>query len=187
TLFSDTMTIHPLKQVDHDAVAGDDPTFPAALGKEDQLPRSLDISKSKPKRLPTLPKISLGVFMKNIPKSVIKSKQPRPQQRITSTAALGKDDQLLGSLDISKPTSKPLPTLPTVSLSVFLKNVPKSVIKTKLPRPQLRIERTDQLVYCNSLLLQETLALSLSEQEPTLDKDELTWLTEIKNDPMERD
>ncbi|KAG9062607.1 hypothetical protein KI688_004909 [Linnemannia hyalina] len=124
------MTIRPLKQVDQDAAAGEDPTFPSALGKDDQLLRSLDISKS---------------------------------------------------------TSKPLPTLPRISLSVFLKNVPKSAIKTKLPRPQQRIERTDQLVYCNSLLLQESHALSSSEQEPTLDKDELAWLTEIKNDPMERD
>ncbi|KAF9101776.1 hypothetical protein BGX30_009405, partial [Mortierella sp. GBA39] len=124
------MTIRPLKQANQDAAAGDDPTFPAALGKDDQLLRSLDISKS---------------------------------------------------------TSKPLLTLPRVSLSVFLKNVPKSAIKTHLPRPQQRIERTDQLVYCNSLLLQESHALSSSEHEPTLDKEELAWLTEIKNDPMERD
>ncbi|KAK3820727.1 MAG: hypothetical protein JOS17DRAFT_805413, partial [Linnemannia elongata] len=104
----------------------------------------------------------------------------------TSTAALGKVDKLLGSLDISKSKSTPLPDLPRVPLSVFLENVPNSAIKTKLPRSQQRIESADQLVYCNSLLLQESLALSSSEQEPTLDKDELAWLSEIKNDPMEQ-
>ncbi|KAF8946614.1 hypothetical protein BGZ47_011832 [Haplosporangium gracile] len=124
------MAIHSLKQADHDAAAGDDSTIPMALGKDDNMLRSLDISKSK---------------------------------------------------------SKPLPALPRVSLSVFPENVPKSTIKTKLPRPQQRIERTDQLVYCNSLLLQESIALSSSEQKPTLNRDELAWLTKIKNDPMERD
>ncbi|KAG0070530.1 hypothetical protein BGZ90_012612, partial [Linnemannia elongata] len=103
----------------------------------------------------------------------------------TSPVALGKDDQMLRSLNISKSKSNPLPAHPRVSLSVFLDNGPKSAIKTKLPRPQQRIERTDQLVYCNSLLLQES--LTLFEQKSTLGKDELAWMTEIKNDPIERD
>ncbi|KAG0064727.1 hypothetical protein BGZ89_008897 [Linnemannia elongata] len=63
----------------------------------------------------------------------------------TSPVALGKDDQMLRSLNISKSKSKPLPALPRASLGVFRENVPKSAIKTKLPRPQQRIERTDQL------------------------------------------
>ncbi|KAF9130553.1 hypothetical protein BGX30_013456, partial [Mortierella sp. GBA39] len=111
---------------------------------------------------------------------------PLKQDDPISTAALGKGNKILRSLDISKSKSRPLPTLPRVSLSVFIENIPESATTTKLPRPQQRIERTDQLAYCNSLLIQESLALS-SEQEPTLDKDELAWLMEIKNDPMERD
>ncbi|KAG9062353.1 hypothetical protein KI688_005268 [Linnemannia hyalina] len=79
------MTIRPFKQVDQDAAAGNDPTFPSALGKDNQLLRSLDIS-SQP--LPTLPRVSLSVFLKNVPKSAIKAKLPRPQQRIEYMALM---------------------------------------------------------------------------------------------------
>ncbi|KAF9271769.1 hypothetical protein BGZ88_005641, partial [Linnemannia elongata] len=72
-------------------------------------------------------------------------------------------------------------------LNAFFENISKPTIKTELPRPQQRIERTDQLVYCCSLLLQKSLPLSSAEQEPTLDKAELAWLEEMKNDPMEQD
>ncbi|KAG9064798.1 hypothetical protein KI688_003057 [Linnemannia hyalina] len=81
-----------------------------------------------------------------------------------------------------------LPITMTVhTINVFLENVPKPTLKTDLPGPKQRIERTEQLIYCNTLLLQDSLSLSLSEQEPTLDKTELAWLAEIMEDPIERD
>ncbi|KAF9110645.1 hypothetical protein BGX30_007915, partial [Mortierella sp. GBA39] len=73
------------------------------------------------------------------------------------------------------------------TINVFLENVPKPTLRTDLPRPQQRIERTEQLIYCNALLLQDSLSLPSTEQEPTLDKTELAWLVEIKNDPIEQD
>ncbi|KAG9062359.1 hypothetical protein KI688_005274 [Linnemannia hyalina] len=72
-------------------------------------------------------------------------------------------------------------------INVFLENVSKPTLKTDLPRPQQRIERTEQLIYCNTLLLQDSLPLSSFEQDPTLDKAEVAWLVEIKNDPIEQD
>ncbi|KAF9271141.1 hypothetical protein BGZ88_006769, partial [Linnemannia elongata] len=72
-------------------------------------------------------------------------------------------------------------------LNVFFENMPRPAIKTDLPRPQQRIERTDQLIYCCSLLLQNSLPLSSAKQGPTLDKAELAWVAEMKNDSMEQD
>ncbi|KAF9141878.1 hypothetical protein BGX30_003881 [Mortierella sp. GBA39] len=73
------------------------------------------------------------------------------------------------------------------TINVFLENVPKPTLKTDLPSPNQPIERTEQLIYCNALLLQDSLSLSLSEQEPTLDKTELAWLAKITHNPIERD
>lgn len=70
-------------------------------------------------------------------------------------------------------------------MDIVLENVPKPVIKTDLPRSQQRIERTDQLVYCNILLLQDSLVTQSAEL--TLDKAELDWLEERKKEPMETD
>ncbi|KAG0278432.1 hypothetical protein BGZ96_002372 [Linnemannia gamsii] len=90
---------------------------------------------------------------------------------ITSSPALEKDDRLLKSLDISK--AKPLPALPQFTLNVFSENVPRPAIKTDLPRPQQRIERIEQLIYCSTLLLRHSLLLSSTEQGLPLDEAEL--------------
>ncbi|KAG0314052.1 hypothetical protein BGZ97_009680, partial [Linnemannia gamsii] len=103
---------------------------------------------------------------------------------------------------------KPLPPLPTDAqpsaaqpiADIFGENVPKPVIKTGLPCLQQRIERTDQLVYCNTLLLQDSLSPPFvltgakatqnpvdTLRQPALDKAELTWLEEMKKFPMEAD
>ncbi|KAG0053395.1 hypothetical protein BGZ90_006241, partial [Linnemannia elongata] len=103
----------------------------------------------------------------------------------TSTPALENHDILLKSLEISK--AKPLPAPPQVTLNVFSKNMSRPAIKTDLPRPQQRIERTDQLIYCSTLLLRDSLLLSSADQGPTLEKAELAWVAEMKNDPMEHD
>ncbi|KAG0055894.1 hypothetical protein BGZ89_002239, partial [Linnemannia elongata] len=86
-------------------------------------------------------------------------------------------------------------------LVIFQENVAKPAIKTALPGLQERIERTNQLLYCNMLLLQDpvvSLSLNTGEvkmtddpanapQAPTLDKGEQMWLTKVKEDPMAQD
>ncbi|KAG0295618.1 hypothetical protein BGZ96_011328 [Linnemannia gamsii] len=84
-------------------------------------------------------------------------------------------------------------------MDIFPDNVPKPVIKTKLPRLDERIESTMQLIYCTSLIIRNSLSpaavpgdnvagnAALFLQESTLDKAELDWLEEIKKDPMEQE
>ncbi|KAG0287164.1 hypothetical protein BGZ96_008882 [Linnemannia gamsii] len=93
---------------------------------------------------------------------------------------------------------------------IFSMNLPKPVIKTDLPRPQDRIESTEQLAYCNTLLL-----LSQSTSTPVvaidddkaisgsngngpkalndqgclasdLDGSERAWLQVLEQDPIEQ-
>ncbi|KAG9065468.1 hypothetical protein KI688_001751 [Linnemannia hyalina] len=83
---------------------------------------------------------------------------------------------------------------------IFNEDVPKPTIKTELPQLQQRIKMTQQLVYCNTLLLQDSLSLVVAAtvegadnggplvlQEPALAKAELDWLDTTKNDLMEAD
>ncbi|KAG9069603.1 hypothetical protein KI688_010507 [Linnemannia hyalina] len=83
---------------------------------------------------------------------------------------------------------------------IFDEDVPRPTMKTELPQLQQRIEMTQQLVYCNALLLRDTLSPQKSAtgeaaengatfilQEPALDKTELDWLKMTKKDPMEAD
>ncbi|KAK5814761.1 WD40-repeat-containing domain protein [Linnemannia elongata] len=84
---------------------------------------------------------------------------------------------------------------------VFQKNVTKPAVRTALPGLHERIERIDQLLYCNMLLLQDSVVSLASNtreekviddpanapQAPTLDKGEQKWLTKVKEDPMAQD
>ncbi|KAF9903269.1 hypothetical protein EC991_004041 [Linnemannia zychae] len=100
---------------------------------------------------------------------------------------------------------KPLPVALTMSQphsdTFFLENVPSLAVRAELPRLQQRIKRTDQLIYCNALLLQD-MACPLpapadsdeASDDPTnavqdsrFNKTEQDWLKEIKQDPMEQD
>ncbi|KAF9275549.1 hypothetical protein BGZ88_002274, partial [Linnemannia elongata] len=107
----------------------------------------------------------------------------------SSMLVLKKTGGLRSALDMSDQVESPRPLLTVrgVSLDVFPENVPKPAIKTELPHPQQRIERTDQLVYCSTLLMQNSLLLSSTERGPPLDKDELAWLADMKKDPIEAD
>ncbi|KAF9104699.1 hypothetical protein BGX30_009042, partial [Mortierella sp. GBA39] len=84
--------------------------------------------------------------------------------------------------------------------TIFDENFPRPTMKTELPQPQQCIKMTQQLVYCNALLLWDILPLSkaatgkdtnragpLALQELALDKAELDWLETTKKDPMEAD
>ncbi|KAG0282219.1 hypothetical protein BGZ97_009071, partial [Linnemannia gamsii] len=93
---------------------------------------------------------------------------------------------------------------------IFSVNLPKPAIKTDLPRPQDRIERTDQLVYCNTLLLSSqsssTSVVAIDDDKALdgsdgndpkalndqgrpasdLDGSERAWLQVLKQDPVEQ-
>ncbi|KAG0288350.1 hypothetical protein BGZ96_007854 [Linnemannia gamsii] len=114
-----------------------------------------------------------------------------------STAAAKKSDKMLKTLEIKSDsenvsstrhgTLRPLPVANNVAMKVFAENETKLAIRTKIPSFQQRIDRTDQLVYCITLLLKDSIRLSSSEQEPPVDKTAQDWLTEIKNDPIAQD
>ncbi|KAF9298709.1 hypothetical protein BGZ88_005181 [Linnemannia elongata] len=85
---------------------------------------------------------------------------------------------------------KPLPQALTENrllTDIFPENVAKPAVKTALPRLQDRIERTNQLLYCNSLLLQESSSLSSTAEEPIYNQEEKRWLAEIREDPIWQD
>ncbi|KAG0294666.1 hypothetical protein BGZ97_005026, partial [Linnemannia gamsii] len=119
----------------------------------------------------------------------------------------------------SAPEGKPLTPLPAEASSIsdiFSENPPKPVIKTDLPALMDRIEVTQQLVYCNRLLIDgqstilranaakgpsdesvsETQGVSSSEsQDSTVqgvqawepDEAERAWIKAIGQDPLQRD
>ncbi|KAF9135920.1 hypothetical protein BGX30_011402, partial [Mortierella sp. GBA39] len=72
-------------------------------------------------------------------------------------------------------------------MDVFPENVAKPAVKTALPGLQDRIERTNQLLYCNTLLLQESSSLSSTAEESIYNQKEQKWLAEIKEDPIRQD
>ncbi|KAF9114108.1 hypothetical protein BGW39_003507, partial [Mortierella sp. 14UC] len=85
---------------------------------------------------------------------------------------------------------------------IFLENMPKPAIKAALPVLLNRIEKTEQLVYCNTLLLQgssfpQTATAAADEEstktsvsvvlmKPTLTEKEFEWLAEMDKNPMEK-
>ncbi|KAF9136037.1 hypothetical protein BGW39_008000 [Mortierella sp. 14UC] len=94
------------------------------------------------------------------------------------------------SISFSTLQEKSLPLVPPskarqVITDIFSKNLPKPIIKTELPRFQQRIVRTDQLVYCNNLLIQDS--MSQETAQVIFDKAEVAWLREMKSNPMEEE
>ncbi|KAF9090797.1 WD_REPEATS_REGION domain-containing protein, partial [Mortierella sp. GBA35] len=125
------------------------------------------------------------------------SKQTSPTQRASQITRT----PLVTSQTNNRP-SPPPPIIIRPRMNIFSENVPKPTIKSELPRLLERIEKTEQLLYCNSLLLQASSPspkiTSAGEegsnsdscdplQEPTLDKTQLDWLAEMKKYPMEQD
>ncbi|KAF9127998.1 hypothetical protein BG015_004422, partial [Linnemannia schmuckeri] len=139
-----------------------------------------------------------------IPISVGKVKAKTSTQPLKSEFHSQQSIQFSVASQVANQQDKPLPLTPTVDellSDIFPKNVAKPAVKTALPGRQKRIERTDQLLYCNMLLLQDSVATSLPTtdkenvtdgsanalQELTLDETEQKWLTEVKEDPMMQD
>lgn len=118
----------------------------------------------------------------NSSSSPLASQQTRKSASTTSSANIAQRED--------KPLPPPPPTT-EVFATIFTENVSNTAFKTKLPRPLERIERTEQLVYSNTLLLRDSLTMISADQETlqveTLQKNELEWLAEMRRDPMEQD
>ncbi|KAG9063982.1 hypothetical protein KI688_004096 [Linnemannia hyalina] len=104
------------------------------------------------------------------------STQPSSQQ-VTPPPPPNFTSPVSNSNPPSPPTTVDLP-----SRVNFSENITNPGIKTALPRLQDRIEKVEQLVYCNTLFLQHA-----SSSTPNLDKAELEWLVVMNTDPTEED
>ncbi|KAG0265565.1 hypothetical protein BGZ95_003291, partial [Linnemannia exigua] len=102
-----------------------------------------------------------------------------------------------------KPLSTPPPLTEAKRVSVFFtQNLTKPAFKTDIPVLLDRIEKTEQLVYCNTLLVQAssltttaeaaegatntTTATIALQTKPTLTDKELKWLAEMDKNTMEK-
>ncbi|KAG0073849.1 hypothetical protein BGZ90_011247 [Linnemannia elongata] len=172
------MSNHPLSQLDVNVPDKDSSdTIQPSLKKRDKIRKFFGISKSLDK---------------------VKAK--------SSTQSLTSQQSTLSSVtsQIDDHQNNPFPIAQTddlLHLVIFQENVAKPAIKTALPSLQERIERIDQLLYCNMLLLQDPVISSSfntgeekvtddptnAPKAPTLDKGEQKWLTKVKEDPVAQD
>ena len=139
-----------------------------------------------------------------IPKSLAKVKAKSSTQSFDSQDLSQQSIQSFGASQVDDNQDNPLSIAQTEDLLhsvIFPENVAKPAVKTVLPGLQERIERTDQLLYCNVLLLQDSFASSSlprseenatddsanAAQAPTLNRGEQKWLTKVKEDPVAQD
>ncbi|KAF9119888.1 hypothetical protein BGW39_011844 [Mortierella sp. 14UC] len=187
----------PLKQLDPQVPSNKSPDGTVHVKKRDRFRKFLGIQKSTSKEVKHKPSNqSLDVQ----PLSEQSTRLPSVTSQVSSYHS-GDNQSVFLSTALE---NKPLPAPPAVDRAcmddIFVDNISKPVIKTVLPRLQERIESTEQLIYCGSLLLQDTLSSPVAVpgeemttdtimvmQKPTLDKAELDWLEEVKRDPMEQD
>ncbi|KAF9338779.1 hypothetical protein BGZ91_007928, partial [Linnemannia elongata] len=189
------MSDHPPDQLDPLTIGCNSANNTARTRKRDKFFESLGFSKSKSKEVK--------------PKASNQSLHPPPaSQQLTRPPTIAFQASSHPSGDSqSIPSSTTKRKVFSASLieahfleDIFGEDTPRPTMKTELPQPQQRIEMTHQLVYCNALLLRDTLSLSkaapgedadssspLVLQEPAFDNAELDWLETTKKDPMEAD
>ncbi|KAG0277068.1 hypothetical protein BGZ95_006578, partial [Linnemannia exigua] len=153
------MNNHPLRQSDprasNESTATIHETIRNIFGSSDSISKEADPKDVNPKEV---------VSKRVNPKDSNQSTTPFIAERMPQTTpSVAQDHRVLDN--------------------IFPKNVTKPVIKAELPRLHHRIERTDQVVYCNTLLLKDPVFSATTN----LDKAELVWLEEIKKDPAEQD
>ncbi|KAG0050413.1 hypothetical protein BGZ89_003846, partial [Linnemannia elongata] len=200
------MSDHPLDQLDPHTPVSDSANNTVSISKRDKIRKLCGFSESKetkPKALSqsqhtrTSSQTSLG------PSSVLSQASnllSSDNQTILSSASPSEGNQSFPSRTVQeKAISAPLNEARVFEM-IFAEDVPRSTMKMELPQLRQRIEMTQQLVYCNSLLLQDSLLLGVAVtgedadsggalvlQEPALNKTELDWLETTKKDPMEAD
>ncbi|KAG0314343.1 hypothetical protein BGZ97_009366 [Linnemannia gamsii] len=190
------MSDHPLHQLDPQATDSENANPSGRFRKRDIIHNAFGFSKSKTKEVKKKDSIML-------PGSRPTSRQStRSSSGISSASSYSSGGYHATSPTVQEQEENRSPPL-NVSRAledIFPENLQKPTIKTELPHLQQRIERTAQLVYCNTLLLQDSPPPPTSEtgkeavvyfvdtpQGPPLDKVELDWLDVTKKDPMEAD
>ncbi|KAF9113144.1 hypothetical protein BGX30_007027, partial [Mortierella sp. GBA39] len=143
------MNNHPLDQLDAKVLDKESANTAPPLRKRDKSIDFLGISKAisivKAKRT--------NRSLKSLPRS----------QQTTKSSIASQVDSLQEKLLLLAPEGDWLRS------AIFPENVTKPAGRTALPGLQVRIERTEQLLYCNVLLFQDSVALSpvAGEQKTT--------------------
>ncbi|KAF9276145.1 hypothetical protein BGZ88_001904, partial [Linnemannia elongata] len=186
---------HPLDQLDSQVPGSDSANSTVRIRKRDKFHKFWDFSKFKSK------------MVKSNASNQSLLSRPAPQQltRPLSVVSQAKNHPSDDNQSVPSSTTKGMVLSASLTEAFFLENIfaedaPRSTKKTKLPKLQQRIEMTQQLVYCNTLLFQEPLSLAIATtgkdadsagllvlQEPDLDKTELDWLKTTKKDLIEAD
>ncbi|KAF9112306.1 hypothetical protein BGW39_004086, partial [Mortierella sp. 14UC] len=171
-----TMDEHPFEQLNH-VSQYDDTNSSQTLRKRDKIRQFLGITKPteyKVKTITLTQSLSADRETDLNPTGSESSKNFGDDQTVVCSASGDKPPHSLSPEDL-KPS---LPANDDPITSIFSEDVVAPVIRSDLPRLQQRIDKTEQLVYCNTLLYQDS---------PTRSSTELDWLAEIKKDPMEQD
>ncbi|KAF9111253.1 hypothetical protein BGX30_007656, partial [Mortierella sp. GBA39] len=189
------MSNHPLNQLDPYVSDSSSVSSTVRIRKRDRFREFWGLSKSKTKE------VKLKASNQSLHSRPASQYSTRPPSVVSQTSNLPSgDNQFTPPITAQeKPLSVP-PYTSRVLNDIFDEDVPRPTMKTELPQLQQRIKMTQQLVYCNALLLRDTLSPSkaatgkdadnsspLVLQEPTLGKAELDWLETTKKDPMEAD
>lgn len=111
-----------------------------------------------------------------------KDKASTQPSSLQVTAATPPPPPTFASLVSNTNLPSPPTTLDVPPRVIFSENISSPGIKTALLHLQDRIEKVEQLVYCNTLLLQHASSPTL-----TLDKAEIEWLAAMDEDPTEQD
>ncbi|KAF9274029.1 hypothetical protein BGZ88_003334 [Linnemannia elongata] len=187
------MTDHPLDQLDPHTPSSDSVNSAASTRKSDTFRESWGSSKS------TSEEVNPEASNQSLHSRPASQQLTRPPSVFSQASNYPSEDNLstTSSTAQEKTLSEPLSALRVLE-TIFAEDVYGPTIKTELPQPQKRIEITQKLVYCNVLLLQDTLfspkvakgkdadsAGPLVLLERALDKTELDWLETTRRDPME--
>ncbi|KAK3804864.1 MAG: hypothetical protein JOS17DRAFT_825986, partial [Linnemannia elongata] len=182
------MSDHPLDQLDPHTPSSDSANSITRTRKRDTLRKFYRLSKSKTKEVEIKTSNHSQHFRPSSQHST------RPANVVSQANNLPPEDNqsIPPSTAEEKVLSGPLSSLPVLE-TIYAEDFHRSTIKTELPQLQQRIETTQQLVYCNTLLLQNILSRPrpaagededksdlLVLQEPTLDETELDWLEREK-------
>ncbi|KAF9123951.1 hypothetical protein BGW39_008578, partial [Mortierella sp. 14UC] len=187
------MTKQPNSQ---DVDEGDSSNSVQHIKKRDKLRAFLGIPKSKNKELKNKASsrsLNTGRAPPATGPPSIASQASGPPMVTSQSKDAHSDDNK--SIPSSAPADRPLPTPPPAPEPksppiVFFENLPKPALRTELPTLLNRIEKTEQLVYCNTLVLQEDKAANTPTDvvhlKPNLTEEETQWLAEIDKNPMEK-
>ncbi|KAG0209786.1 hypothetical protein BGX33_005335 [Mortierella sp. NVP41] len=176
------------------SAGSESPGTPPSNRKRDKARAFFGLSPSKSKVKPKASNQSPGSQL-----TTNVSRSPSTAFRVRNVPS---DIQQSMSSSVIKPVSQTISfTADQPVTEIFSENMPEPIIKTALPALQDRIEQTQQLVYCNRLLLRgisspsakvsaENSAMESGDglhdaavQEPKFDETERAWLRAVQHHP----